>query len=364
MKSIKLMKIIYLTSIPLLLCLFLIFVLSADPFPIFSFQKKPAPVDWAQANSKKLLEDKYNFLVEEYKRIAADWEKNIYGEFSSIISQKAIEELSEILDSKLHLINPYLFQKWASDNVQPQAYEIASNEKIQDIIENWSHRSSLILEEQKDFGFLHKFIAATWTWKIYTHLIQELDRANLIFYEGFESGDLSRWDMTGAKDNISLDSQKKAHGEYSLKLHTNNHYNPVQSTIFSTSYLPSKIHIQWQVWLSSIEKECAQCSMSFKFLGTRTVLSSSRNLINFVYAADRDRKEIEIQPDVWHLFEIICNYEEGLMDVFVDGETIWERMSIKTEESAQIQKNRISISYSDFFGIPAWIDEIKISYIS
>ncbi len=358
------MKFIYMIPVPILLCLFLIFVLSADPFPIFSFQKKPVPVDWAQANSKKVLEDKYNFLVEEYKRIASGWENILHGEFDSRIPQKAIEELLVMLDAELQLINPYLFQKWASDNVQPQAYEIASNEKIQDIIENWSQRSSLILKEQKDFGFLQNFFAATWAWKIYTHLIQELERSNLIFYEGFESGDLTRWDMTGAKDNISLDSEKKAQGEYSLKFRTNNQYNPVQSTIFSTSYSPSKIHIQWKVWLSSTEKECAQCTMNFEFFGTRMVLSSSRNLIKFAYATDRDRKEIEIQSDVWHLFEIICNYEEDLMDVFVDGETIWERMSIKTEESAQIQKNRISISYSDFFGIPAWIDEIKISYIN
>lgn len=358
------MKLIYKTFIPLLLCLFLIIFLSANPHPSFSFQKNPAQVDWAQANSKKVLEDKYNFLVEEYKRIAASWEKIFHGESDSKIPQKAIEELLVILDAELHLINPYLFQKWAYDNIQPQAYEIASNEKIQDIIENWSRGSSLFLKEQKDFGFIDNFIAATWAWKIYTHLVQELDRANLIFYEGFESGDLSRWDLTGNQDNISLDSQRKVKGRYSLKLQTDEQFNPVQSSMDSFTYVPLKIHIQWNAWLPSTEKECAQCHISFAFFGIRLVFKCSGSLGKIIFATEQKVLESEIQTNQWHLFEIIYDYEEKFISVFIDDKIIWERIPLKTDEITLRKIDHISIAYSDFFGIPTWIDEIKISYFN
>jgi len=358
------MKIIHMTSIPFLLCLFLIFVLSADPHPNYSFQKKQSLVDWAQANSRKVLEDKYSFLVEEYKRIAADWERIFYEESGSKIPHNVIEELLVILDAELHLINPYLFQKWAYDNIQPQAYEIASNEKIQEIIENWAQNSSFTLKEQKDFGFIQNFIAATWAWKIYTHLVQELDRANLIFYEGFESGDLSRWDLTGTKNNISLDSQRKVKGRYSLKLRTDEKYTPVQTTLNSLPYFPLKIRIQWQAWLPSIEKECVQCHISFDFFGIRLVYKCSNSLGTIVFATEQKVLENKIQPNQWHLFDIIYDYEKKFLDVFIDNEIIWERIPIEIVEISSARIDHISIGYSDFFGIPAWIDEIKISYVN
>jgi len=262
------------------------------------------------------------------------------------------------------LLNPYLFQKWSYDNIQPTASQIASNEKIQDIIKNWTQGSSPALKEQKDFGFLENFFAATWAWKIYTHLAAELDRANLIFYDGFESGDLSRWNLTGDLDNISLDSQKKAKGRYSLKLQTDGQYNPLQCSMDSLAYFPLKIHIRWNAWLPSTEKECTQCHISFEFFGIRLVYRCSESLGKIIFATEQKELESEIQSNQWHLFEIICDFEKKLLDVFIDKNIIWERIPLETTELTPIKIDHFSIACSEFFGIPTWIDEIKISYFN
>ncbi len=286
------------------------------------------------------------------------------GESGSRVPQKAIEELSVILDAEQHLINPYLFQKWAYDNIQPTAYEIASNEKIDDIIKNSSQGSFPSLNKQKDLDVLQKFFAATWASKIYTYLVQELDRANVIFYEGFESGDLSRWDLTGDQDNISLDTQRTVNGRYALKLQTDEQYTPVQASIDSVIYFPEKMHFQWNAWLPSTEKECAQCHISFTFFGIRLVYKCSESLGTIIFQTEQKELGSTIQSNQWHLFDIFYDIEKQLIDVFIDNKIIWERIPLDSTEITALKTDHISLSYSDFLGIPAWIDEIKISYFN
>jgi len=341
----------------------LFFFVSVYLFPIYAVQKHENKVDWKRFVQSENLQEKYSFLAQEYKKLTDYWERALSIESGNQNPDFEVSELFPVLDKEIPEIRPFLFQQWAADNFQPEAADILPETKIEEKLKEWNNNSFSTSQTNEFLAVVHKLMASYLAWKVYNNLAIDFEQANLIFYEGFESGDLSQWQKTGGEDNISVDSERKAKGSHALKLLTNENVNPVILIRDQIQFYPSKIHIEWYAWLPSIDRECAECSFCLKILGNICFYKSNLGQNQFMCRTNNLWKTFELEPNRWCRFEVFCDYDMWLYDVFIDGKEIWKKMPFEDKKKVINALNKINVSYMGFFNQPAWVDEIKISYL-
>ena len=318
-------------------------------------------VDWDRINKFETLKEIYKDLSDEYKKISDYWESFLLKNGNN--PKLDVYSLLALLDEAVLEIRPFLFQQWAVDYIQPEIEDMMTDEKIDELQKKWDDNNSGIYSDN-NFKLGFRNLAASYlAWTIYANLAAEIEQANLIFYEGFESGDLSRWQKIGGEDSISIDTQRKAKGIRALKLKTNDNHNPVILLSSEMHFYPSKILTEFYVWAPKTEKECSKCALAFHIFGIEFSLASNLGQ-NWVekWAGDRMIKT-EIEPEQWHRFEFICDYENWIYEISIDGKQVSRRKLTGIERRLVHERKTVYIDMLGFQNQPAWVDEIKVSYL-
>jgi len=324
-------------------------------------QKTEFHLDWKKAKECQRLKDKYTFLSEEYERITRQWEKIIVKALEKHPIHPDLDKLYSLLDDEVYLIRPFIFQKLSAENAQANLEDISSTEKVFKIIQKWNKEYASILKDKKVFNPIKELMTACWAWKSYTRLAVAADKVNLIFYDGFESDNLSEWKTMGIHGYVRTDSEKKAKGKQCLTLHNDGHSYNVVLCKESIYYIPIKIRRDWWAWLPASK---IHCQFTFKICGIDCWWASHKYEHYFVFQGKEKIYKKALLPNHWYYFSVITDFQKELSDVFINNRIVFKNIPLlKYVNKVKVPLYDIQISGFYFEPNTGWIDEIKISYV-
>ncbi|MFQ6070213.1 MAG: hypothetical protein ACE5LC_06785 [Candidatus Aminicenantales bacterium] len=315
------------------------------------------PIDWEKARQFDNLRDKYTFLSREYERITRLWEKMFKEEAKILFLNSNLNSYYSLLDDEIIRIKPLLFQEYASKNARIYLEILIPYERLIKLLHQWSKKYISLLNNEKCFRALKELSAAYIAWKAYENLVSSLDEVNLIFYEGFERGDLAAWKIGGEPGTVRIDSTRKVQGKYSLRFHTSQPGYVSQLLKNDIDFQQTKIRVELYVWLPSGK---SYSELIFRICGIECFWQSQATQNTLVFRGEKTYRKYSLLPDRWHNINFFIDYVEKHYDVFINGSEIFKNIPFVLEREIPVHAIQIIGFYDE--GNTAWLDDIRISY--
>jgi len=192
---------------------------------------------------------------------------------------------------------------------------------------------------------------------------------NAIFFDGFESGDLSVW--TGTNGDPTVVSSEKYHGDYSLECNASGNFSykniPDQDTVFVRGYfkfsnLPTttgelrfmRLANGTGAWGDPIAR------LRLRYTGAAGLtLTLYYYYPNYTYV----NYDIDMDANKWYPFEMsfVRHETEGEYRVWFDGKEVITSTGLNTSNASGVNKVIVGMPYISDISATTWVDRVVIS---